>query len=153
MSTLDDDELLAYMRSHRLAVVSTLGGDGAPQAAYVGVATTDGLEIVFDTVSSSRKDANLLRDPRIAVTFSGPGEQTLQYEGLAFSVSTSEARDAPYREAYYRAWPDGPARLTWTGLVYWRIEPHWLRYSDYDRGPLIVERKPARPPVTSRRNL
>jgi pyridoxine/pyridoxamine 5'-phosphate oxidase len=128
------------MRSHKLAVVSTCATDGSPQSAFVGVATTDKFQIIFDTVSTSRKHANLVHDPRIAVNFSGPDEQTLQYEGVAVAVSTSDARDTEHREAYYLAWPDGRSRLTWPNLAYWIIEPRWLRFSDFDRGPLIFER-------------
>ncbi len=135
-----DADLLAYMRGHRLAVVATVGRYGEPQAALVGVAVTDDFEIVFDTMDTSRKHANLTADPRAAVTFSGPGERTLQIEGVARAVSTSDVADAAWREAYYAAWPNGRERLAWPGLAYWRIGPRWLRFSDYDAGPLIVER-------------
>ncbi len=127
------------MRSHRLAVVSSVSANGAPQSALVGVAVTDALEIVFDTTSVTRKHANLSRDPRAAVTFSGPGEQTLQLEGSAYPVSLDAEHDAHYRETYYHAWPDDRDRLAWPNLVYWRIVPAWIRYSDYERGPLIIE--------------
>jgi len=135
-----DADLLAYMRGHKLAVVASVDATGRPQAALVGVGVADTFDIIFDTVSSSRKHANLLADPRAAVTFSGPGERTLQFEGVARPVSTSDPADALWREAYYAAWPDGRSRLTWEGLAYWRIEPRWLRFSDYDAGPLIVEK-------------
>jgi pyridoxine/pyridoxamine 5'-phosphate oxidase len=138
---LSDSELLAYMRSHTLAVVSTLGPGGAPQAALVGIAVTDDFQIVFDTVATSRKHANLGANPRAAMTLTGPGEQTLQYEGLAAAVSITAPADARWREAYYAAWPDGRDRLAWPALVYWRLRPLWLRYSDFARGPLIVERR------------
>jgi hypothetical protein len=140
-STLSDSELLAYMRCHKLAVVGSLGTDGAPQAALVGIAVTDDLQVVFDTVSTSRKHQNLLRDSRACVTFSGPGEQTLQMEGNATPVSMTDSDDAVYLSAYYQAWPDGQARAKWPKISYWRIAPRWVRYSDYDRGPLIVERR------------
>lgn len=94
MNTITKNDLLAYMRGHKLAVVATVNQAGVPEAALVGVAATDKHELIFDTVSSSRKHANLVLRPRIAVTFSGPGEQTLQYEGVAFPISTSGARDA-----------------------------------------------------------
>ncbi|WP_082077265.1 pyridoxamine 5'-phosphate oxidase family protein [Bradyrhizobium sp. LTSPM299] len=51
-------EFLAFLRKHRLAVVSTVH-DGAPQAAVVGIAVTDELEIIFDTLTTSRKFTNL----------------------------------------------------------------------------------------------
>ena len=75
------------------------------------------------------------------MTLTGPGEQTLQYEGLAAAVSITAPADARWREAYYAAWPDGRDRLAWPALVYWRLRPLWLRYSDFARGPLIVERR------------
>jgi hypothetical protein len=138
-AALSRDELLAYMRSHKLAVVGSLAADGTPQAALVGIAVTDDLQVVFDTVSTSRKHGNLLRDGRASVTFSGPGEQTLQMEGNAAPASTTDAGDAIYLSAYYQAWPDGRDRAKWANIAYWRIVPRWMRYSDYDRGPLIAE--------------
>ncbi len=139
MASFGKTEMLLYMRRHKLAVVATIGPDGGPQSALVGVGSTEALEIVFDTLSTTRKHRNLLHDSRIAVTFSGPDEQTLQYQGLAVPVSLTGAADEVYREAYYAAWPDGRERTHWQNLVYWRVVPRWARYSDYDRGPLIVE--------------
>ena len=126
-----DTEFLAYMRSHKLAVVSTLGADGSPQSALVGVATTDDFQIIFDTVSTSRKHGNLLRDVRIAVTFSGPSEQTLQYEGMAISVSVTDPCDEVYREQYYLALHrDEPQR---TGLQH-EADDRDLRRRTADQG-------------------
>ena len=132
-------ELLAYVRLHKLAVIATVAEGGAPQSALVGVGSTGELEIVFDTLSTTRKHRNLQRDPRIAVTFSGPGETTAQIEGIARPVSSRDAADAGYVDAYYAAWPDGRERASWPNLVYWRIVPRWARYSDFARGPLIAE--------------
>ncbi len=137
--TFSTQELLAYVRLHKLAVIATVGEGGEPQAALVGVGATDALDIVFDTLSTSRKHANLKRDNRIAITFSGPGEKTLQVQGVAFPVSSIDDCDKVYREGYYATWPDGRDRVDWPNLVYWRIAPRWARYSDYDRGPLIAE--------------
>jgi len=52
-------ESLALIRRYRLAVVSTVAADGAPQAAVVGFAISDNLEILFDTLASTRKHQNL----------------------------------------------------------------------------------------------
>lgn len=136
---MDKAELLSYIRARKLAVVGTTGPDGRPQGALVGVAVTDGFQIIFDTTSDSRKHQNLQRDARIAVTFAGPGEQTLQVEGRASPVSVTAESDALYREAYYLAWPDGRERRTWPKIAYWRIDPDWVCFSDYERGPIIVE--------------
>jgi general stress protein 26 len=105
----------------------------------IGVAITDEFEIVFDTVSNSRKHSNLEQDARASITFSGPGEQTLQFEGIARPVSRDDPEDAHWRKVYYAAWPDGIARRNWPKIRYWRISPRWLRYSDFARGPAIEE--------------
>lgn len=139
MEPFGKPEMLAYMQSHKLAVVATIAANGSPQSALVGVGTTPAHEIVFDTLSTTRKHANLQRDRRAAITFSGSGEMTLQYEGVATLVPTTGDTGEAYREAYYAAWPDGRERVHWQNLVYWRITPLWARYSDYDRGPLVVE--------------
>lgn len=130
-------DLLAYLRSTKLATVSSIGMNGGPQAALVGIGVTDDLRIIFDTMRTSRKHENLLRDPRIAVVVGGPGEQTLQYEGIAYEVPVAGAEGQELREAYYLSWPSGRERATWPDLVYWCIQPKWARYSDYSKGPLI----------------
>jgi pyridoxamine 5'-phosphate oxidase-like protein len=138
MPTFGRNELAAYMRGHKLVVISTVNSKSEPEAALMGVGITDALELVFDTTSRSRKHGNLLARPRAAATFFGPGEQTLQYEGVAIPVSATEPADRDYRERYYTAWPDGRSRLHWDGLVYWRLKPLWARYSRFDP-PTIIE--------------
>jgi hypothetical protein len=126
------------MRGHLLAVVATTGPSSAPHGALFGVAVTDRLELVFDTLATKQTHANLLRDRRIAVVFTGPDEQTLQYEGIAHLVSMADAMDAPYLATYFSAWPDGRTRMNWPDIAYWHVTPRWARYADYARGPLIV---------------
>ncbi len=61
------DALVRVLRRYRLAVQATVAPDGAPQAAVVGFAVSDELEIVFDTLDTARKYRNLRADPRIAL--------------------------------------------------------------------------------------
>jgi len=44
------------------------------------------------------------------------------------------------QQAYFARFPDGPTRLAWPGLTYFRVRPSWIRYSDF-RGaePVIAE--------------
>ena len=44
-------ELVRFLRKHRLAVQASVSARGGPQAAVVGVAVSDGLEIVFDILT------------------------------------------------------------------------------------------------------
>jgi hypothetical protein len=100
-------ELLAYMRDHRLAVVSSIGGRGEPQSALVGIAVSSRCEVIFDTVRDSRKHANLLRDPRASIAFTGPAEQTLQVEGIARPIAVAGAQDAECGRSTMKSGPMG----------------------------------------------
>jgi general stress protein 26 len=129
--------LLDYMRSHGVAVVSSIGDGGFPQSALVGIAVTPTHDVIFDTVSGSRKHQNLLRDQRASIVLTGPEEKTLQFEGIARSLSPTDATDERLREIYYAVWPNGRDRLRWPDISYWCVSPTWVRYSDQDAGPLV----------------
>jgi hypothetical protein len=133
---VDAGQLLAFLRRHRLAVQASVSGAMAPQAAVVGYAVTDRFEIVFDTLSSSRKATNLRVHDRIALVIGGMidgEEQTVQYEGIADEPSGAELE--ALKRVYYTVWPDGPNRLSWPGLMYVRVRPMWIRYSDFNANP------------------
>ena len=134
-------ELLEFMRTQRLGVQTSVGAAGRPQAALVGVAVTSSLELVFDTLATTRKLMNLRRNPRLAFVIGGwvdGDERTVQYEGIADEPQGAEL--ARVKEAYFAAWPDGRLRQTWPGLLYVRVRPTWIRYSDFSqRSPFIVE--------------
>jgi len=139
---MDRAQLLAFLRTQYLAVLASRGPDGAPQAAVVGIAVGDELEIVFDTLDSSRKARNVRADPRVALTLGGlaPGEErTVQYEGVADEPTGPELDRV--RELYFEVFPDGRERLaSWAGLIHVRVRPTWIRYSDFNRTPpAIVE--------------
>lgn len=109
---------------------------GAPQAAVVGYAVSDRLELIFDTLGSTRKAQNLRRDPRIALVI-WAGEQTLQLEGLADEPAGDELRRL--KQVYLAAFPDGVERERWPGISYVRVRPSWARFSDFAPGGAIIE--------------
>jgi PPOX class probable F420-dependent enzyme len=133
--------LLAFLRRHRICVQASLSADGAPQAAAVGFAVTDDVEIVFDTVGTTRKMANLRRDPRVAIVVGWDDEQTLQLEGIADEPVGDEL--ARLKQVYFGVYPDGVDRQAWKDITYVRVRPTWARYSDYRPGGGIVEIAPA----------
>jgi pyridoxine/pyridoxamine 5'-phosphate oxidase len=129
-------ELLAFMRSQRLAVQASVSPGGSAQAAVVGIAVTDRLEIVFDTLESSRKARNFRSNPRIALVVGGlvsGDERTVQYEGIADEPKGAERERI--KAEYFHVWPDGRTRESWPGLVYVRVRPTWVRYSDFNQDP------------------
>jgi len=134
-------ELLAFLRSHRYAVQASVSADRRAQAAVVGIAVSDDFEIVFDTIDSSRKAANLGSNGSIALVIGGThdgDERTVQYEGIA-DVPAGAERER-ILELYFSRFPDGRDRLAWRGITHVRVKPSWIRYSDFNSNPpQIVE--------------
>jgi hypothetical protein len=133
---MEKAELTDFLRRHRYAVVASVNAGGAPQAAVVGIAVSGDLEIVFDTLTTSRKYRNLIANPAASVTV-WTGEVTAQLEGTAMEPEGAE-RDH-YREIYFGPWPDGRDRLSWNGLTHLVIRPKWIRYTDFDQRPPLIQ--------------
>lgn len=126
---MDPEQLVAYVRAHGDGVVATLGPGGAPQAAYLSLTATDRGELVFDARKSSRKIANLRRDPRVAVTVGGADGTTLQCEGLA---DLPEGADrARCSAAYAATFPEFAESMVSEEIVLVRVRLTWSRFGDY----------------------
>jgi general stress protein 26 len=126
-------ELVRFLRRYKLAVEASVTQRGAPQAAVVGFAVSDALEIIFDTVDTTRKYRNLRADPRIALVIGWDNEITAQIEGVA-DFPKGEELDR-VRDCYFVAYPDGRERLAWPGITHVRVRPTWVRYSDFTKDP------------------
>lgn len=61
----------------------------------------------------------------------------MQFEGEAFEPMGAELKR--YQQIYFAAWPDGPTRMTWPGIAYFVVRPRWIRYSDFDRNPPMID--------------
>jgi pyridoxine/pyridoxamine 5'-phosphate oxidase len=138
MAAINEVFLYDFIRQHKLCVLATSGlEDHRPEAAVVGFAVTERLEIIFDTVRSSRKYRNLATQPRVAVVIGWKHETTVQYEGEAIELDGPE--DDGYRETYYNVYPEGRERVaTWDGLVHFVVRPKWIRYSNFNE-PVVIE--------------
>jgi hypothetical protein len=129
-------DLYSFMTRFRYGVVSSVAADGSPQSALVGIAVTPQLEIIFDTLNTSRKYRNLVARPSCSLVVGWSGEQTVQLEGIASLPEDEELKR--YQEVYFEVWPDGPARITWPGIAYFVVRPKWIRYSDFDQNPPLI---------------
>ena len=130
---MTEHDLHQFMAQSKLAVLSTTGDDGRPQSALVGVAVTPKLEFIFDTLKSSRKYPNLIARPACSFVIGWEGAQTVQYEGEAEELRPPDLEIC--QEAYFKVWTEGTSRLNWPGIVYFRIRPHWVRFSDFGENP------------------
>lgn len=129
-------ELLDFLRGHRLAVLATTARDGAPDAALVHIAVTEHFELVLDTLAGSRKAHNLTDEPRVALVVGGWNDgdaRTAQIDGVADRPAGTELERL--QAAYFDTFPDGRARLGWNDIVYLRVTPQRIRYSDFSVSP------------------
>ena len=126
-----------FVKQHNVAVVSTISPDQKPEAALVGFAISEDLEIVFDTVKTSRKYKNLLKNSFVAVVIGWDNETTVQYEGVATELG-GEGADY-YKEIYFEVYRDGRERAkTWPHIVHFKITPNWIRYSNFN-DPVVIK--------------
>src|ERR1700730_5650440 len=98
---MTEADLYAFLEEHRLGILGTIGPRGTPQSALVGIAITPQLEIIFDTVKSSRKYPNLIARPACSFVIGGwgQGEQTVQFEGQAEEHTTPKLKH--YQATYF----------------------------------------------------
>jgi len=130
-----------FIAQQKLGVVSTINSENKPESAVVGIAVSENLEIIFDTVKASRKYRNIIRDPHVAFVIGWDNEITVQYEGIAEVLGNGDEADR-LRAVYYHVYPDGKERAaTWPGLVHIKVTPKWLRYSDFNEPPVIEEQR------------
>ena len=137
---MTEDDLLGYLRQQKWAVQSSVSEAGVPQSALIGFAISDALEIVFDTLETTRKFANLRRNPNVAFVIGGwlyGDERTVQYQGVVDMPVGEELERL--KAVYFAAFPEGRVRERWPGLVYVRATPSWVRYSDFNRTPPEVQ--------------
>ncbi len=134
---MSENELLAFISRHRLGVLGTIGDRMTPQSSLVGFAVSPALEIVFDTVRTSRKYHNLLVRPDCSFALGWEGEQTVQYEGRAEELGGTNLQH--FLEIYFKAWPEGREHMAWPGIVHFVLRPCWIRYSDFDRRPPLIQ--------------
>jgi len=128
-----------FINQQKLGVVSTINPENKPEAAVVGIAISENLEIIFDTVKTSRKYQNLMHNANVALVIGWDKETTVQYEGIAEILGDDSGAEG-LREIYYEVYPDGRERAkTWPGLAHIKVTPNWIRYSDFNEPPLIEE--------------
>jgi pyridoxine/pyridoxamine 5'-phosphate oxidase len=134
---MDAAVICDFIIRQRYAVISSTAGNGAPQSALVGIASTSQLEIVFDTLNSTRKYSNLIQRPACSLVIGWSGEQTLQLEGFAEELKGEDLRRL--QDVYFAQWPECREHMKWVGIAYFVFRPQWIRYSDYDQTPPLIQ--------------
>jgi general stress protein 26 len=129
-------DILEFVRGHSFGVQASVSPSVTPQAAVVGFIVSDTFELFFDTVESNRKVTNLRHNSAIAFVIGGVAngdERTVQYEGVADEPKGQELEQL--KERYFLRFPDGRDRQSWPGILYLRVRPRWLRFSNFSTTP------------------
>ena len=124
-------EAYEFLRQQNLGVISTVSEQGTLEAALVNYGVTEDLDLILETLHTSRKYRNLCRNPHMAMVV-GTGKEclTCQYEGV---VSwPSDAALPGLLDVYFAARPEGLLHRGWPDLVYLHVRPTWIRISNYD---------------------
>jgi len=123
-----------FVRVCGSGVVASVGADGEPQAAYVGMTATDDGVIVFDARTVSRKVANILARPRVALAVTG-ADTSVQVKGRA-RVTRDEER---WRlgEVYSDRFPTSHALDV--GFEVIAVDVDWARVYDAGEHPPRVD--------------
>jgi Pyridoxamine 5'-phosphate oxidase len=134
---MTNEDIFEFVSKSDLAVIGTVSPEGKPQSALVGIAVTRDLEIIFDTLNTTRKYRNLSAISRCSFAVGWQGETTLQYEGEAREPSGSEL--VRYKEVYFKKWPTCIPHELWPEIAYFVVRPKWIRYSDYNHTPPLIQ--------------
>jgi len=130
----DLDHLLGHAS---LMTISTVASSGRPQAAVVNFATTPELEIILCTRTTSRKYANLARDPHAALVIGWDDRITAQCEGLAEMPAGAELDRC--KQMYLAKHPQAKLWIDEPTAVFVKVRPTWIRYSDLNHHPWEIK--------------
>lgn len=124
------------LQNTKLAVISTIG-DPAPQSAVIEFGSTEELEIIFDTYTTSRKYQNLQKNPNVTFVIGWDENITVQYEGVAKELTGEEKKT--YQKIYWQKNPEAQRWESREGITYFKATPRWIRYSDLNQDPWDVQ--------------
>ncbi len=126
-------DLLNFVRKHNLAVISTVSKKGFPEAAVIEFAETNNLEIIFDTMNSSRKYKNIKNSNKVAFVIGWDENITVQYEGEAFELEEKELEK--YQAIYLKKIPEAKKWIYRSGIVFFKVKPTWIRSTNLNQHP------------------
>lgn len=99
--TMTDDEIEAFVRNRRTAILATIGRDGQPHLSAMWFALVEG-KIVFETKAKSQKVVNLRRNPRITVLLES-GVTYPELRGVSFDGDAEVVENDDAHRDYIRA--------------------------------------------------
>jgi pyridoxine/pyridoxamine 5'-phosphate oxidase len=131
------NEVFEFIEQHDLTVVSTVSDDAVPESAVVEFGVYGNLNVVIDTLTTSRKYKNLQTNTEVALVIGWDKDITVQVNASAHLLDGDELTDA--KQSYFAK---NPRAKKWDGrddIVYFGFKPKWIRYSDVSQSPWQIE--------------
>lgn len=125
--------LYRFLKDHKLGVIATVSGDVLPEAAVIGIAVMENLEIICSSFVTSRKYKNIQKNPSVALVIGWEKGKTAQYEGIAEELSQDEAER--HLETSLEKVPSIAKYIELEHQVIYKIKPKWIRLSDLSVDP------------------
>jgi general stress protein 26 len=119
-------EILEVLKRFNVCVISTVSEGPKPEAAIVGFSCNDKLELVVGTSNHSRKFANLMKNPQVALAI-GDNNAEVQYEGVVSQLDVEVSSE--WLEAHIKQTPAAKFYVNDPNQVWFRITPSWIKLS------------------------
>lgn len=130
-------KIAAFLATEPHGVISTVHGDGSVESALVAFSETPELQITIGTDQGTRKFANILREPRVALVVTDNELLEVQLEGRARVTENGEHEECKKRHLVKN--PKTAKYAEEPGQRFIVIEPTWIRFTDRRTEPTTVE--------------
>lgn len=122
-----------FLNKRKLTVLSTVSAKREPSAAVMEFVVAPDLTLIFDTANTTRKYANLQKNPRVALAFGWEEWDTVQYEGVAKELRGEEKER--FRNVFLAKHPDAIKWDAHPATTYFKVTPTRIRYTAMDAKP------------------
>ncbi|PIR03581.1 MAG: hypothetical protein COV59_05325 [Candidatus Magasanikbacteria bacterium CG11_big_fil_rev_8_21_14_0_20_39_34] len=139
ISSHQKEQLIKVFEACLFGVVCTNSQDGlSPESAVVAVSYTGNLEIVFGSFDVSRKNKNIQANQYVSLVigWDNTNKTTVQIEGKAVLLDGEERKNCERRHCQRN--PESEKFLSDPRQQYFKVIPHWIRYSNFSVNPQEV---------------
>ena len=137
MSSDEKQQIIEFLKARNFCIIATVGPDAQPEAAFVGYASNDIIEIVIGTSKASRKYQNIVENPKTALVIADTTGE-IQYEGRAVTLDT-KAYLSLIENGQFKPLPGFDKYRNDPNQVWLRITPTWIRFIQHGDVDTVTE--------------
>lgn len=126
-------KVFEFIASKHLMTISSVNGEGLPQAAVVGFALDEDFTLVFRTSNQSRKFRNIAGNEHVAAVIGWDGPETVQFEGVAKEATGANGKRLV--ELFLTKNPKARQFLDLPDERFLVVTPTWVRYTNLSSTP------------------